>query len=70
MMLMGGFPNQLFQLCQLNEYKFKPLKVYADTSNFARSRKEHNTTNRDLVLPVQLFQINELSIYKRFTIYN
>ena len=30
--------------------------------------KEHNTTNRELVLPVQLFQINELSIYKRFII--
>tara|TARA_A100001035_G_scaffold279184_1_gene279917 strand:- start:3044 stop:3898 length:855 start_codon:yes stop_codon:yes gene_type:complete len=68
MMLMGGFGNQLFQLCQLNEYKNLNIKVYADTSNFARSKKEHNTTNRELVLPVQLFQINELSTYKRFTI--
>ena len=70
MMLMGGFGNQLFQLCQLNEYKNLNIKVYADTSNFARAKKEPNTTNRELVLPVELFQIDELSIYKRFTIGN
>ena len=39
MMLMGGFGNQLFQLCQLNEYKNLNIKVYADTSNFARSKR-------------------------------
>ena len=68
MMLMGGFGNQLFQICQLNEYKKLNLKVYADTSNFEKSKKEPSTTNRELILPIGLFELDEINKYKRYLI--
>ncbi len=68
MMIMGGFGNQIFQICQLHEYKKLNVRVYADTSNFEKSKKEKTTTNRELVLPINLFELDELNTYKRYLI--
>ncbi len=68
MMLMGGFGNQIFQICRLHEYKKLNIRVYADTSNYKKSKKELSTTNRELLLPISLFELEELNKYKRYFI--
>jgi len=59
----GGFGNQLFQLCFANELIQRGYKTYIDTSFFNKTSSEflsEETTERELVLPLDYFQLSEV----------
>ncbi len=64
--ILGGFGNQLFQLCFANSLKEKGLKVFINTGVLNKVLNEENPviTRRDLVLPVNYFGLKELNIFQ------
>ena len=64
--ILGGFGNQLFQLCFANSLKEKGLKVFINTGVLNKVLNEENPviTRRDLVLPIDYFGLKELSMFQ------
>ena len=64
--ILGGFGNQLFQLCFANSLKEKGFKVFINTGVLNKVLNEESPviTRRDLVLPVNYFGFKELSNFQ------
>ena len=63
--LMGGFGNQLFQLCFAKELEKRNLFVYIDTSNYLQKNKRKNIVaeNRELTIPINNYDFKEAPSY-------
>ncbi len=63
--LMGGFGNQLFQLCFAKDLEKKNLFVYIDTSNYLQKNKRKNIAaeNRELTIPINDYDFKEAPRY-------
>ena len=63
--LMGGFGNQLFQLCFAKDLEKKNLDVYIDTSNYLPQNNRDNIVaeNREITIPVKDFGFREPPIF-------
>ena len=61
--ILGGFGNQLFQFAFANTLRKEGFDVFINLYNFKRVEKEKNSiiTNRDLVLPLEFFNLEELT---------
>tara|TARA_B100001996_G_scaffold382966_1_gene376550 strand:- start:2819 stop:3670 length:852 start_codon:yes stop_codon:yes gene_type:complete len=72
--LMGGFGNQLFQLCFAESLRNKNLTVYIDTTNYLQENKRSNVVaeNRELTIPIEEFGFKGVPFYlkKLFLINN
>ncbi len=68
--LKGGFGNQIFQLIFAKCLKDMGIKIYIDKSFYTNKNNflESNTTPRTLVLPVSLFNFEEISKIKNLKI--
>ena len=64
--ILGGFGNQLFQLCFANSLKEKGFKVFINTGVLKKVLNEENPviTRRNLVLPVNYFGFKELNNFQ------
>ena len=64
--ILGGFGNQLFQLCFANSLKEKGFKVFINTGVLNKVLNEESPviTRRDLVLPINYFGFKELSNFQ------
>jgi hypothetical protein len=65
--ILGGFGNQLFQLCFANYLKENGLNVTIDTSVLEKVLFEKNPsiTQRSLLLPLDYFGFKSVSIYQK-----
>ena len=63
--LMGGFGNQLFQLCFAKSLENLGLKVYIDTDNYLKKniRRDVDVENRELTLPIELYGFKKVPYY-------
>jgi len=72
--LMGGFGNQLFQLCFAKSLEDLGLKVYIDTDNYLKKniRKDIDVENRELTLPIELYGFKKAPNYLKLllSLYN
>lgn len=61
--ILGGFGNQLFQFAFANTLRKEGFDVFINLYNFKRVEKEKNSiiTNRDLVLPLEFYNLEELT---------
>ncbi len=59
--LMGGFGNQLFQLCFAESLKKSDINVYIDTDNYLPKNKRKNVIaeNREIIIPIKEFGFEE-----------
>ena len=64
--ILGGFGNQLFQLCFANSLKEMGFKVFINTGVLKKVLNEESPsiTRRDLILPINYFGFKELSNFQ------
>lgn len=69
--LMGGFGNQLFQLCFAKSLENLGLKVYIDTDNYLKKniRSDVDVENRELTLPIELYGFKKVPYYLKILLF-
>ena len=67
-LLMGGFGNQIFQICMTKEIEKLGYTSYIDTSNFERFRNVnlYPVQNREIIFPLSHFSLKETPLYFNF----
>ena len=66
--LMGGFGNQLFQLCFAKSLKTKGHKVFIDMSNYKLGDKNSEILLREPILPISNFGFKKVNFILKYII--